>query len=214
VFAAAPTEQFLRLEVRDTGVGIRKAELGLLFKPFEQLHSGNAATGVTGSGLGLSLCKRTIELMGGRVGATSELGKGSTFFFEVPLRGSGREVASGSVQASHSIGNTRLPPEEPSELRSSRGRQSPTGGELMHLWLTDFRLDHAKSVAVQPIKSSTALVVSPRVDRQEQRQKRVYACLVAAAAHTAPLLHLWLTDFRTPPPPATPPQAFGGDPAS
>jgi CheY-like chemotaxis protein len=117
VFSAAPTERFLRVEVRDTGVGIRRAELGLLFKPFEQLHSGNAATGVTGSGLGLSLCKRTIELMGGRVGATSELGKGSIFFFEVPLRGSDREEANGSVQASNSTGNTGCP------------LHSPTAGE-------------------------------------------------------------------------------------
>jgi signal transduction histidine kinase/DNA-binding response OmpR family regulator len=72
-----------RCEVADTGIGIASDKLQTIFEPFTQL----AAEGQVreGSGLGLAITKRLVTLMLGRIGTESELGRGSTFWVEVPL---------------------------------------------------------------------------------------------------------------------------------
>jgi CheY-like chemotaxis protein len=70
-------------EVADTGRGISAGNLAKLFVPFERLDVGD--TVIEGTGLGLSLSKHLIEAMGGRIGVESELGKGTTFWVELPL---------------------------------------------------------------------------------------------------------------------------------
>jgi signal transduction histidine kinase/CheY-like chemotaxis protein len=73
----------LRCEVADSGIGIEPDKLETIFEPFTQL----AADGQfrEGTGLGLTITKRLVTLMGGRIGVESEPGKGSTFRVEVPL---------------------------------------------------------------------------------------------------------------------------------
>jgi two-component system, sensor histidine kinase and response regulator len=70
----------LRFSVRDTGAGIAPPDLARLFNPFTQVDDSNTRKH-GGAGLGLSICKRLAELMGGEIGATSEPGQGSTFWF-------------------------------------------------------------------------------------------------------------------------------------
>ncbi|MGH9406664.1 MAG: two-component regulator propeller domain-containing protein [Terriglobia bacterium] len=78
-------ESDLVFRVTDTGIGIPKEELENVFTEFRQVD-----TAVTreygGTGLGLSITKRFVEMHGGRVWVESELGKGCSFFFSVPLR--------------------------------------------------------------------------------------------------------------------------------
>jgi signal transduction histidine kinase len=72
----------LEFSVRDHGIGIRREDLPRLFREFEQLAT-NSRSG--GTGLGLALSKRLIELHGGRVGVESEFGQGSRFWARLPI---------------------------------------------------------------------------------------------------------------------------------
>jgi len=70
--------------VSDTGVGIAPEDQEKVFEEFRQV--GSAARKVEGTGLGLALCRKFVELHGGKIWVQSEVGVGSTFTFSVPLR--------------------------------------------------------------------------------------------------------------------------------
>jgi len=74
----------LRFTVSDTGIGIPGEKLGQVFERFTQADSSTTRR-FGGSGLGLTICRRLVELMGGRIWVESEVGKGSIFAFAVPF---------------------------------------------------------------------------------------------------------------------------------
>ena len=75
----------IQFEVEDTGVGTDPLKREHLFEPFYQIDS-SLTRQYDGAGLGLAICKKTVELMGGEIGVTSEMGKGSCFWFKIPLK--------------------------------------------------------------------------------------------------------------------------------
>lgn len=77
-------EKFAVIEVSDTGIGIKEEDQKKLFKPFIQIES-YLARKHYGSGLGLSICKKLVELLGGTINVNSEQGKGSTFTVRLPI---------------------------------------------------------------------------------------------------------------------------------
>ena len=75
---------WVRLSVEDTGIGIPPERLSAIFEAFTQADSSTTRR-YGGTGLGLTICKRLAELMGGRIDVRSEVGKGSTFWVDLPL---------------------------------------------------------------------------------------------------------------------------------
>jgi signal transduction histidine kinase/DNA-binding NarL/FixJ family response regulator len=82
-FTVAPHEGRIRFVFEDTGIGIPPNKINLLFKSFSQVS--DAARNAEGTGLGLALSQRLVQLMGGTIRVESEFAKGSTFFFELDL---------------------------------------------------------------------------------------------------------------------------------
>lgn len=97
--AAVPADQPREIEfsVADLGPGLEESDKGLLFTMFSRLSHG-AAKGRPGTGLGLAVCRRLADLMGGSVGVESSPGKGARFFVRLPL------VLAGAMQGAVASG--------------------------------------------------------------------------------------------------------------
>lgn len=104
-------QAMLRFEVRDTGPGIAPDKQDLIFQPFEQADA--AARQAGGTGLGLNISRRIVELMDGRLLVESRPGAGSLFWFEIPLPVADRTTV-------------------PRNVANDRGRASAGGSETRH----------------------------------------------------------------------------------
>jgi signal transduction histidine kinase/ActR/RegA family two-component response regulator len=102
VIRAAEVGTDLHVTVTDTGVGVPVEDRERIFESFQQ--GGRGASREEGTGLGLTLSRRIVELFGGRMWLVSEVGAGSTFGFSIPTRRTSGEIQrEGQAQASASI---------------------------------------------------------------------------------------------------------------
>ena len=91
VATSQPSTASLRITVTDTGVGMPADKLDEVFQPFNRL--GAEAGPIEGTGIGLSICKRLADLMGGTIGFTSDQGVGSAFWIDLPVDSDARAGA-------------------------------------------------------------------------------------------------------------------------
>ncbi len=84
-----------RISVRDSGPGLSPAQLAQLFEPFNRL--GQEVGGEEGTGIGLVVCKRLVELMHGVIGVDSRVGGGSTFWIELPVAAAAQAAAAAAA---------------------------------------------------------------------------------------------------------------------
>jgi two-component system sensor histidine kinase/response regulator len=75
----------MRISVSDSGIGIAPEKIESLFEKFSPAHISTARR-YGGTGMGLAISKKMIDLMGGTISVESEVGKGSTFWFTLPLQ--------------------------------------------------------------------------------------------------------------------------------
>ena len=80
------------VSVTDEGIGIRREDMPKLFNEFTQVDS-SASRRAQGTGLGLALCKKFVEMHGGTIGADSIFGRGAAFWFLLPAEGPLRRTA-------------------------------------------------------------------------------------------------------------------------
>lgn len=95
-------ENHIRFFVKDTGIGLDKEEKNLIFNRFRQVESAHNRK-YSGAGLGLSISKGLVELMGGQISVLSEKGKGSEFSFTLPMETAcshGNDMAKGEKEKS------------------------------------------------------------------------------------------------------------------
>jgi len=75
----------VQVSVTDSGIGMKEEDMDKLFQAFQQVDSGITRK-YEGTGLGLYICKKLLELLGGRIWVTSTWGQGSTFCFSLPIK--------------------------------------------------------------------------------------------------------------------------------
>jgi signal transduction histidine kinase len=89
---AQPKKEHMVIGVIDQGIGMSLHDQAKIFGPFQRIED-SRLEGVKGAGLGLLVCRRLVEAHGGRIWVKSEPGRGSTFFFTLPLTGTTLTIA-------------------------------------------------------------------------------------------------------------------------
>ncbi len=190
-------KMLLHFEVRDSGIGLSAEAAAKLFLPFTQADSSTTRK-FGGTGLGLSIVRRLVELMGGKVGVSSTLGEGSTFWFTLPLEAATAPANIPAVRMAQTLGKHILVVDDNQTNRQVLSRQlehlgyevsladsgaaalrelqQPHAAQLPDVLLTDFQMpdmDGAElgaRIKADPALSQLRLVLLTSVDRQGEPQ--------------------------------------------
>jgi signal transduction histidine kinase len=157
-------EDHVVVSIRDSGIGIPAEDIPHLFQKFYRVDNSDTRE-IGGTGLGLYLCRRLVEAMGGRIWVESEYKKGSTFSVELPRIS--HEEAQRLIDATmipNASGTIPLPSEEPAEAEVTDG--SMTSSERQQALATPIIVDHNPAVSVSSASidvPKTAVMIDPLV---------------------------------------------------
>lgn len=129
----------LEFKVSDTGVGIAPEEIKNLFEAFVQTQSGKNSQ--EGTGLGLTISQKFVRLLGGELTVESELGKGTTFKFDIPIA---QESSLCDLQSTHSDDPVSLAPDQP-EYRILVVDDNPMNRQLLVTLLKNWGFEVAEA---------------------------------------------------------------------
>lgn len=166
------------LTVADSGIGIPNEDIPHLFQKFYRVDNTDTRT-IGGTGLGLYLCRRLADVLGGRIWVESQLGKGSTFYLEIPRIDHDEATqlieAAGAEPAAEIVPDARTKIQDVVAPKSSANQQ-PT-------------LTHSAPVAPEPSLGSTVTSPDPRLVAQQLRAAAPPPVQAPARPNT-PLSHI------------------------
>jgi signal transduction histidine kinase len=134
-----------RFKISDSGIGIDQKQMKMLFEPFTQLESTDTRRH-GGTGLGLAMAKRVVDRLGGKMEVTSEIEKGSSFYFTIPITADYQNVPETES------------PLDPSEIEAQLTKLS----EIVDMGFIDieiFLLEHVNKWSVTPWKEELLKIV-------------------------------------------------------
>ena len=195
----------LRFEVRDTGIGIPDEMKAKLFRPFVQVAAPRAQRS-DGTGLGLTICRRLVEMMNGEIGFTSQVGAGSTFWFVLSYpKGQPSAMAVDAARAVEANGKGRM--QSPVAALGERSAAAPlilvaddsivnrqiTSELLEHLgYEVDQAIDGVEALQAMESKSYAAVLMDcqmPKMSGYEavrelrRRERGARTPIIAVTAH-------------------------------
>lgn len=162
----------LRVAVTDTGIGISPEQQQQLFRPFQQAESSTTRR-FGGSGLGLSICKALVELMGGSIGVSSASGQGSEFWFELTLPTSQPPVASWPQDVLEGVG-VAVDLKDPADARDVSAYLTSAGAKLLAADAAEIRVsDDPGQFAIVVRRTDNPTGPAPRIDHPIRAQALV-----------------------------------------
>lgn len=156
---SVPNRKNLLFQVVDTGIGIPAESHGRIFQKFSQVESGLSRR-YGGSGLGLVICKRLVTIMNGQVGFESEWGRGSRFWFELPLTVASKVEVRPAIEMANA-GKAPTISVEDKRLRILAVDDSPDNLEVLQLFLRSL---NQKPVLVSDAKEALKVMADHPFD--------------------------------------------------
>jgi CheY-like chemotaxis protein len=198
--APLKSPQYLQFSVRDTGIGISSDKIDAIFEKFTQSDT-SITRKYEGTGLGLTISKQLIELMGGRIWVESRLGEGSTFFFTIPLEVAPPERKEGKEMARPQTSSAEPVPTDmrPLSLLLVEDSEDNRFLVLAYLKKTPYRIDTADNgqIAVEKFMSQAydlilmdmqmpvmdGYTATREIRRREREEERKRTPIIALTAH-------------------------------